>query len=78
MKHTQMAILSASEAVIGDLYVLQAQLRMTGNEVQRFENEGGKTLTAAQTIKIDDFFNSGHRIKRRMNAAKRMLSPIAA
>lgn len=78
MKHTQMVTLSASEAVIGDLYVIQAQLRIAGGEVQRFENEGGKILTAAQIIKRDDCFKSSLHIKKLMNAAKRMFSPIAA
>ena len=78
MKHTQMVKLSASEAVIGELYVLQVQLRMAGNEMQRFENEGGKTLSATQIIKRDDCFKSSLRIKKLMNAAKKLLSPIAA
>lgn len=78
MKHTQMVTLSASEAVIGELYVLQVQLRMAGNEMQRFENEGGKTLSATQITERDECFNSSQRIKKLMNAAKRMLSPIAS
>lgn len=78
MKHTQIVTLSASEAVIGELYVLQVQLRMAGNEMQRFENEGGKTLTAAQIIERDGCFKSSLRIKKLMNTAKRVLSPVAA
>lgn len=78
MKHTSIVTASASNAVISELYVLQVQLRMAGNELQRFENEGGKTLTAAQIIERDDCFKSSLRIKKLMNAAKKMLSPVAA
>lgn len=78
MKHTQTITLSASNDVIDDLSVLQQKFRSAGNEIQRFENEGGKTLTAAQILKRDDCFKSSLRIKKLMQTLKQILSPIAA